>query len=125
MSAAATVTSGVHHSLLQTHRVKHKPELHRHERQCPNTFAARYFPELFSHLIEARDQRETSTCLLGEGAWDTLRLAGRGLPRPNGVSGDLLVIARIVLPKTMTERELELFKELAAGASFSARAELL
>ena len=61
----------------------------------------------------------------GTAAGQTLRLAGRGLPRPNGGSGDLLVMVKIVMPPTMTERELELFKELAAVSSFAPRVELL
>ena len=61
----------------------------------------------------------------GTSAGQTLRLAGRGLPRPNGGSGDLLVMVKIVMPPTMTERELELFKELAAVSSFAPRVELL
>lgn len=61
----------------------------------------------------------------GTAAGQTLRLAGRGLPRPKGGSGDLYVIAKIVMPKNTSPRERELLQELAASSSFAPRAELL
>src|SRR5471030_2967084 len=42
-----------------------------------------------------------------------LRLSTRGLPKPNGKEGDLFAIAQIVVPTTASERERELFKQLA------------
>jgi curved DNA-binding protein len=60
----------------------------------------------------------------GTATGQTLRLAGRGLPRPKGSNGDLYVIAKIVMPKTITERESELLKELAAASNFSPRSGL-
>jgi curved DNA-binding protein len=56
-------------------------------------------------------------------AGQTLRLPGRGLPRPKDGSGDLYVTARIVMPKTTTPRERELLKELGASSNFSPRSE--
>ncbi|MEO8202451.1 MAG: DnaJ C-terminal domain-containing protein [Betaproteobacteria bacterium] len=50
-----------------------------------------------------------------------LRLARRGLPRPEGEAGDLFAIAQLVVPPTLTERERELFGELAAGSTFDPR----
>jgi curved DNA-binding protein len=61
----------------------------------------------------------------GTAAGQTLRLAGRGLPRPKGGSGDLYVIAKIVMPKTTSARERELLQELAATSSFAPRSDLL
>jgi curved DNA-binding protein len=61
----------------------------------------------------------------GTSAGQTLRLAGRGLPRPKGGSGDLYVIAKIVMPKTTSARERELLQELAAASNFAPRSELL
>lgn len=61
----------------------------------------------------------------GTSAGQTLRLAGRGLPRPKEGSGDLHAIVKIVLPKTLTEREQELYKELAATSGFAPRAGML
>jgi curved DNA-binding protein len=61
----------------------------------------------------------------GTAAGQTLRLAGRGLPRPKNGSGDLYVVAKFVMPKSTTERERELLKELADTSSFAPRAELM
>ena len=54
-------------------------------------------------------------------AGQKLRLSKRGLPRPQGEAGDLFAIAQIVVPPTLTERERELFTELAAGSKFDPR----
>ena len=53
-----------------------------------------------------------------------LRLAGRGLPKPHGGSGDFLVQLKIVTPSVLTERERALYEELAAASSFNPRAHL-
>ena len=54
-------------------------------------------------------------------AGQKLRLSKRGLPRPQGEAGDLFAIAQIVVPPSLTERERELFTELAAGSKFDPR----
>jgi curved DNA-binding protein len=54
-------------------------------------------------------------------AGQKLRLAKRGLPRPNGDPGDLFAIAQIVVPPKLSDRERELFTELAAGSTFDPR----
>jgi curved DNA-binding protein len=61
----------------------------------------------------------------GTAAGQTLRLAGRGLPRSKGPSGDLYAMVKIVMPKTTTARERELLQELADTSGFSPRTELL
>jgi curved DNA-binding protein len=61
----------------------------------------------------------------GTAAGQTLRLAGRGLPRPKHGSGDLYAHAKIVMPKTTSERERELLKELAGASDFAPRSEML
>jgi curved DNA-binding protein len=61
----------------------------------------------------------------GTAAGQTLRLSGRGLPRSKGGSGDLYVIAKIVMPKTTTARERELLQQLADASSFAPRSELI
>jgi curved DNA-binding protein len=61
----------------------------------------------------------------GTTAGQTLRLAGRGLPRPKNGSGDLYVVAKIVMPNTTSARERELFKELANASGFAPRADML
>ena len=53
-----------------------------------------------------------------------LRLAGRGLPRPDGGSGDLYAHIQIVTPSVLSERERELYAELARASSFEPRAHL-
>lgn len=50
-----------------------------------------------------------------------LRLAGRGLPRPDGSHGDLYATLRIVLPPTLSSRERELYEQLAAASTFDPR----
>lgn len=51
-----------------------------------------------------------------------LRLKGRGLPNPNGAAGDVYAVVNIVVPKDLTEREAELFAQLAEESSFDPRA---
>ncbi|HEY6553465.1 MAG TPA: DnaJ C-terminal domain-containing protein [Vicinamibacteria bacterium] len=53
-----------------------------------------------------------------------IRLRGRGLPQAGGSAGDrgdLLAEIRIVVPETLSERERELFEQLAEASSFRAR----
>lgn len=54
-------------------------------------------------------------------AGQQLRLAKRGLPKPHGAEGDLYAIVRIVVPDATSERERELFRELAKGSKFNPR----
>ena len=54
-------------------------------------------------------------------AGQQLRLAKRGLPRPRGAEGDLYAIVQIVVPAATSERERELFRELAQGSTFNPR----
>lgn len=57
----------------------------------------------------------------GTHAGQKLRLARRGLPKPNEGEGDLYAIVQIVVPTVLSERERALFKELAQGSSFNPR----
>jgi curved DNA-binding protein len=50
-----------------------------------------------------------------------LRLAKRGLPRPHGAEGDLYAIVQIVVPAATSERERELFRQLAQSSTFNPR----
>jgi curved DNA-binding protein len=59
----------------------------------------------------------------GTQAGQQLRLARRGLPKP-GAEGDLYAIVQIVVPSTVSEREVELYRELAAASKFEPRAHL-
>jgi curved DNA-binding protein len=54
-------------------------------------------------------------------AGQQLRLSMRGLPKPHGKEGDLFAIAQIVVPTVTSERERELFKQLAEGSTFNPR----
>jgi curved DNA-binding protein len=53
----------------------------------------------------------------GTSSGQKLRLGGRGLPKPRGGAGDLFAVAQIVVPSTLSERERELYRELADAAA--------
>jgi curved DNA-binding protein len=57
----------------------------------------------------------------GTAAGRKLRLGRRGLPKPGGGEGDLYAIVQIVNPTVLSERERELFKELADSSKFNPR----
>lgn len=50
-----------------------------------------------------------------------LRLKGQGLPDRKGEKGDLFAAVRIDVPKSLSERERQLFEELRAESHFSPR----
>ncbi len=54
-----------------------------------------------------------------------LRLAGQGMPRRSGSPGDLLARVRIVVPKNLTPREIELIEELRGLRSENPREGIL
>lgn len=58
----------------------------------------------------------------GTRAGRKLRLRGRGLTNGRGGRGDLYAVVHIDVPGALTERERELFKELAAASRFDPRA---
>ncbi len=51
-----------------------------------------------------------------------LRLRGRGMPNPKGAAGDFYVIAAIMVPKTVSKEEKELFERLREVSAFNPRA---
>jgi curved DNA-binding protein len=57
----------------------------------------------------------------GTRAGQKLRLAGRGLPRPNSGAGDLFAIAQIAVPTVVNDRERTLFTQLAEASTFNPR----
>ena len=60
----------------------------------------------------------------GTGSGQKLRLKGQGLPQKpgrDGPAGDLYVTTKIVVPKTLTDRERELFEALQTESSFDPR----
>jgi curved DNA-binding protein len=56
-------------------------------------------------------------------AGQKLRLAGRGMQRTDGTKGDLYAVVDIVVPGQVSDRERELYRELAQASRFDARAE--
>jgi curved DNA-binding protein len=53
----------------------------------------------------------------GSSSGRRLRLRGRGLPRSGGGSGDLHAVVKITVPKELSERERELYEQLAQSAA--------
>ncbi|MDP2816903.1 MAG: J domain-containing protein [Polaromonas sp.] len=58
----------------------------------------------------------------GTRAGRKLRLRGRGLAKGQGAAGDLYAAIRIDVPASLTDRERELFEELARTSRFQPRA---
>lgn len=58
----------------------------------------------------------------GSSSGRKIRLRGKGYPGKGGVFGDLFAEFKIVLPKKLTEKETELFRELAETSDFKPRA---
>lgn len=54
-----------------------------------------------------------------------LRLAGRGLSRPDGTSGHLYAVAQIAVPSVVDERQRALFEQLKDASSFNPRAHMV
>lgn len=59
----------------------------------------------------------------GTQSGQTLRIKGKGLPKKDGSKDNLLVVARIVVPKELSEKERELFTALKEHSSFDPRTE--
>ena len=60
----------------------------------------------------------------GTHAGQKLRLAGRGLARPDGTSGNLYAVAQIVVPTVVDDRQRALFGELKERSTFNPRAHM-
>lgn len=58
----------------------------------------------------------------GSSSGRKIRLRGRGLFQSGGEKGDLFAEIRILVPEKLSERERELFQQLAESSSFRARA---
>ncbi len=50
-----------------------------------------------------------------------LRLAGKGLPTPDGAHGDLYAVVQVVTPSTLTPKERELYEQLGRLSTFNPR----
>ncbi|MBT2388776.1 DnaJ domain-containing protein [Streptomyces sp. ISL-1] len=57
----------------------------------------------------------------GSSSGRRLRLRGEGMPNPRGANGDLYAEVRIMVPPKLTDRERELFEELATVSTFDPR----
>lgn len=57
----------------------------------------------------------------GSSSGRRLRLRGEGMPNPRGTNGDLYAEIRIMVPPKPTDRERELFEELATVSTFDPR----
>jgi curved DNA-binding protein len=60
----------------------------------------------------------------GTHAGQKLRLAGRGLSRPDGSTGHLYAVARIVVPTVVDERQQALYGQLKDASTFNPRAHM-
>lgn len=58
----------------------------------------------------------------GSSSGRRLRLRGQGFPGPRGGRGDLYATVSIVTPKRLSDRERDLFRQLAEASSFDPRA---
>jgi curved DNA-binding protein len=59
----------------------------------------------------------------GSSSGRRLRLRGQGFPGPRGGRGDLYATVKIMVPAHLSDRERELFEQLAAASSFDPRKE--
>jgi curved DNA-binding protein len=57
----------------------------------------------------------------GSRSGQKLRLAGKGLPKPGGGSGDLYAAVSVVVPPTLSERERQAYEELRDASRFDPR----
>jgi curved DNA-binding protein len=57
----------------------------------------------------------------GTRAGQRLRLAGRGLAAAKGDPGDLYAVVQVVVPKTASQAEQDLYQQLAAASDFAPR----
>jgi curved DNA-binding protein len=60
----------------------------------------------------------------GSKSGQKLRLAGKGLPKPGGGAGDLYALVMIVVPGSLTEREIQLYEQLRDVSRFDPRSHL-
>jgi len=66
--------------------------------------------------VETPDGAVTLKVPSGTQSGRRLRLRGRGLPRPDGTSGDLYAVVRIVVPEKPSEAEREAYEALRRAA---------
>jgi len=74
--------------------------------------------------ILAVEQKILLTIKPGAQSGQKLRIAGKGLPKPKGGSGDLYAVLQIANPSTLTATEKSLYETLAKNSSFNPRTSL-
>jgi curved DNA-binding protein len=74
--------------------------------------------------VPTLDGRVKVTVRPASRAGQKLRLAGKGLPKPKGGSGDFYCVLQIAMPTVVSDRERELYEELGRLASFNPRGHL-
>ena len=57
----------------------------------------------------------------GTSSGQKLRLAGRGLPRPQGSPGDLYAVVQIMVPAELSARERELYEQMRQASTLNPR----
>jgi len=60
----------------------------------------------------------------GSRAGQKLRLTGKGLPKQGGGQGDLYCVLQVVVPSVLSDREKQLYEELAKASRFDPRGHL-
>jgi len=71
--------------------------------------------------VPALDETVEMTLPPGSQSGQRLRLRGKGLPKADGERGDQFVILKIMVPETLSNRERDLFEQLARDSSFNPR----
>ena len=72
--------------------------------------------------VPTLDGKVAMTLPAGASSGQRMRLRGKGLPKRGGQSrGDLYAIVQIAVPKDLTDKERELFEELARTSPFNPR----
>jgi curved DNA-binding protein len=71
--------------------------------------------------IPSLDGRVRVSVKPGAQTGQKLRLGGKGLPKRGEGAGDLYAVLQIVVPREISERERELYRELATASTFQPR----
>jgi len=74
--------------------------------------------------VPTPDGSVTMTVPAGIQSGQSLRLRGKGWPRPKQGRGDQIVKLQLVMPKELSTQERELYEKLRAASSFNPRAAL-
>jgi curved DNA-binding protein len=72
--------------------------------------------------IPTLDGRVTMKVPAGSQSGQKLRLAGKGLPKPESGAGDLYAVLTIVVPATLSDEEKKLYEALRGASRFDPRA---